>query len=104
MKVFENADEDRRSMTKFVSYVSDETIEKDAQALLAEYVHARGPIGVHERASTFRTLIACQRPPRGVETLRALSASAMARKVVAPDLRISAIIGRTLLAARSASA
>jgi hypothetical protein len=29
-------------MTKFVSYVSDEAIEKDAQALLAEYAHARG--------------------------------------------------------------
>ena len=29
-------------MTKFVSYVSDEAIEKDAQALLAEYGHARG--------------------------------------------------------------
>ena len=29
-------------MTKFVSYVPDETIEKDAQALLAEYAHARG--------------------------------------------------------------
>jgi hypothetical protein len=28
-------------MTKFVSYVSDEAIEKDAQALLAEYSHAR---------------------------------------------------------------
>lgn len=29
-------------MSKLVSYVSDETIEKDAQALLAEYAHARG--------------------------------------------------------------
>jgi hypothetical protein len=29
-------------MAKFVSYVSDEAIEKDAQALLAEYAHARG--------------------------------------------------------------
>ncbi len=29
-------------MTKFVSYVPDETIEKDALALLAEYAHARG--------------------------------------------------------------
>jgi IrrE N-terminal-like domain len=29
-------------MTKLVSYVSDEAIEKDAQALLAEYAHARG--------------------------------------------------------------
>jgi IrrE N-terminal-like domain len=29
-------------MTKFVSYVSDEAIDKDAQALLAEYSHARG--------------------------------------------------------------
>jgi hypothetical protein len=29
-------------MTLFVSYVPDETIEKDAQALLAEYAHARG--------------------------------------------------------------
>jgi IrrE N-terminal-like domain len=29
-------------MTKFVSYVSDEAIEKDAQTLLAEYAHARG--------------------------------------------------------------
>jgi hypothetical protein len=29
-------------MTKFVSYVSDEAIEKDAQALLTEYAHARG--------------------------------------------------------------
>lgn len=28
-------------MTKFVSYVPDEAIEKDAQALLAEYAHAR---------------------------------------------------------------
>ena len=29
-------------MTKFVSYVPEEAIEKDAQALLAEYAHARG--------------------------------------------------------------
>ncbi len=29
-------------MTKFVTYVSDEAIEKDAQALLGEYAHARG--------------------------------------------------------------
>jgi Zn-dependent peptidase ImmA (M78 family) len=29
-------------MTRLVSYVSDEAIEKDAQALLAEYAHARG--------------------------------------------------------------
>jgi Zn-dependent peptidase ImmA (M78 family) len=29
-------------MTKFVSYVPDDAIEKDAQALLAEYAHARG--------------------------------------------------------------
>jgi hypothetical protein len=29
-------------MTKFVSNVPDEAIEKDAQALLAEYAHARG--------------------------------------------------------------
>jgi hypothetical protein len=29
-------------MTKFVSYVSDEAIERDAQALLTEYAHARG--------------------------------------------------------------
>ena len=29
-------------MTKFVSYLSDEAIERDAQALLAEYAHARG--------------------------------------------------------------
>ena len=31
-------------MTKFVSYVSDEAIEKDAQALLAEYAQARGVV------------------------------------------------------------
>jgi IrrE N-terminal-like domain len=31
-------------MTKFVSYVSDEAIEKDAQWLLAEYAHARGVV------------------------------------------------------------
>ena len=40
-------------MTKFVSYVSDEAIEKDAQALLAEYAHARGvsieaPVGIDD--------------------------------------------------------
>ena len=29
-------------MTKFVSYLPDEAIEKDAQALLVEYAHARG--------------------------------------------------------------
>ena len=29
-------------MTNFVSYISDEAIEKDAQVLLAEYAHARG--------------------------------------------------------------
>jgi hypothetical protein len=29
-------------VTKFVSYVPDEAIEKDAQTLLAEYAHARG--------------------------------------------------------------
>ena len=42
-------------MTKFVSYVSDEAIEKDAQALLAEYAHARGvpieaPIAIDARS------------------------------------------------------
>ena len=31
-------------MTKFVSYVANEAIEKDAQALLAEYAHARGVV------------------------------------------------------------
>jgi hypothetical protein len=31
-------------MTKSVSYVSDEVIEKDAQALLTEYTHARGVV------------------------------------------------------------
>jgi IrrE N-terminal-like domain len=31
-------------MTKFVSYVSDEAIEKDAHALLAEYAHTRGVV------------------------------------------------------------
>ena len=31
-------------MTRFVSYVPDEAIEKDAQALLAEYAHARGVV------------------------------------------------------------
>jgi hypothetical protein len=31
-------------MTKFVSYVSDEAIEKDAQALLAEYADAMQPL------------------------------------------------------------
>jgi hypothetical protein len=31
-----------RIMTKCVSYVPDEAIEKDAQALLAQYAHARG--------------------------------------------------------------
>jgi hypothetical protein len=29
-------------MTKFVSYVPDEVVEKDAQTLLAEYARARG--------------------------------------------------------------
>jgi hypothetical protein len=56
------------------------------------------------RANAFRTLIACQRAPRGVEIPRALSASAMARRLVAPDSWISAMIGGTLPAARSASA
>ena len=59
---------------------------------------------IQDRARVRRTLIACQRPPRGVGTPRALSASATARRVVAPDFRISAMIGRTLRAARSASA
>jgi Zn-dependent peptidase ImmA (M78 family) len=31
-------------MMKFVSYVSDEAIEKDAQALLADYAHARNVV------------------------------------------------------------
>jgi len=43
------------------------------------------------------------RPVRGWNA-RALRASAMARKVIAPNLRISAMIGNALLAARSASA
>jgi hypothetical protein len=43
-------------------------------------------------------------PPREVGTPRALRAAAMARSVVAPDLRISATIGSTLAAARSAPA
>jgi hypothetical protein len=44
--------------------------------------------------------MACQRPPRGVGTPRALSASAICRSVVAPLRRISAMIGTTLPAAR----
>ena len=40
-------------MTKFVSYMSDEAIEKGAQALLADYACARGvviepPIGIED--------------------------------------------------------
>ena len=40
-------------MTEFVSYVSDEAIEKDAQALLAEYAHSCGvsieaPVGIDD--------------------------------------------------------
>lgn len=31
-------------MTKLVSYVSDEAIEKDAQSLLAEYAYARSVV------------------------------------------------------------
>ena len=37
------------------------------------------------RAKTLRTLIAYQRPPRGVGTPRAFSAAAISRSVVAPD-------------------
>jgi hypothetical protein len=55
-------------------------------------------------ARAFRTLMAYHRPPRGVATPRGLRASASARKVVAPDFRISAMIGSALAAARSASA
>jgi hypothetical protein len=40
--------------------------------------------------------MACQRPPRGVETPRALSASAMVRSVTAPDFWISAMISNTV--------
>src|SRR5206468_12417123 len=39
---FGDADEDGRSMRRFVPYLSDEAIERDAMALLAEYAHARG--------------------------------------------------------------
>jgi hypothetical protein len=56
------------------------------------------------RAIALRKLIACQRPPRGVATPRAFSASAIARSVVTPDFWILVMIGRTLPAARSASA
>jgi len=38
----EDIDEDGRSMTLSIPYVPDETIERDAQALLDEYAHARG--------------------------------------------------------------
>jgi hypothetical protein len=33
-----------RSMSRFIPYLSDEAIERDAAALLAEYAHARGVI------------------------------------------------------------
>jgi hypothetical protein len=31
-------------MSRFIPYVSDEAIERDAAALLAEYAHARGVV------------------------------------------------------------
>ena len=67
-------------------------------------VRARAVRGTQARAKAFRTLMAYQRPPRGVGTPRALRVSAIVLRVVEPDLRISAMIGRTLLAARSAPA
>ena len=36
-----DADEDESSMILKVAYMPDETIEKDADALIAEYAHAR---------------------------------------------------------------
>ncbi len=41
-------------MVKFVSYVPDEAIEKDAQALLAEYAHARGDPTSEDRLRLYR--------------------------------------------------
>jgi Zn-dependent peptidase ImmA (M78 family) len=39
-----DADEDERLMSNPVPYLSDEAIERDAAALLAEYAHARGTV------------------------------------------------------------
>jgi Zn-dependent peptidase ImmA (M78 family) len=39
--IFEDADEDRKPMTRNVPYLSEEEIERDAAALLAEYEAAR---------------------------------------------------------------
>ena len=39
---FDDADEDGGSMSRFVPYLSEEAIERDAAALLAEYAQARG--------------------------------------------------------------
>jgi Zn-dependent peptidase ImmA (M78 family) len=39
--VSDNADEDRDEMTLRVPYIADDAIERDAEALLAQYTHAR---------------------------------------------------------------
>src|SRR5262249_30321082 len=39
---FDDANEDGGSMTKFIPYLSEEAIERDAAALLHEYASARG--------------------------------------------------------------
>jgi hypothetical protein len=36
-----DADEDRNTMTLRVPFIADETIERDAEALLAQYAHAK---------------------------------------------------------------
>jgi hypothetical protein len=71
---------------------------------LYQFEAALAALPVTYRASALRTLMAYQRPPRGVGTPRALSASAICRRVVAPVRRMSAMIGAALPAARSASA
>src|SRR5882724_936294 len=48
------------------------------------------------RASTFRTLLGYQLPPRAVATPRSLRASAICCSVVAPALRTCFMIGSTV--------
>jgi uncharacterized iron-regulated protein len=68
--------------------------------------HARedwgAPAMLRSRASMFRTLDTCHRPPRRVIIPRAFSASASARSVVCPSARSAAMTGARAAACSSA--
>ena len=59
---------------------------------------------IPRRSSRFTTVETCQRPPRRVSMPRAFSSTAIARKVMCPELRMSSMTGARSRACRSALA